>query len=125
MDQMRAIILLNDPISPCAQGKPLMLTALMFEPILTWVSEKLKAGGVRRFFVACASEYTEEVRGCFRTEDDVTVAGTREDLLAFLKEDGPVAVLPGPVLPVPEPVLQLLLLVLRPVHLRRLLSLLQ
>ena len=102
MDQMRAIILLNDPISPSAHGKPLMLTALMFEPILTWVSEKLKAGGVRRFFVACASEYTEEVRSCFRTDDDVTVSDGREDLLAFLEEDGPVAVLPGPVLPVPE-----------------------
>ena len=102
MDQMRAVILLNDPISPSVHGKPLMLTALMFEPILTWVSEKLKAGGVRRFFVACTPELTEEVRSCFRTDDDVTVSGDREALLAFLEEDGPVAVLPGPVLPVPE-----------------------
>ncbi|MDY3281263.1 MAG: glucosamine-1-phosphate N-acetyltransferase [Dysosmobacter sp.] len=57
---------------------------------------------MRRFFVACAPEFTEEVRNCFRTEDNVTVSGSREDLLAFLAEDGPVAVLPGPVLPVPE-----------------------
>ena len=100
MDQKRAIILLTDPISSEAHEKPLMLKAVLFSPVLTWVSEKLKADGVRRFFVACAPEFAQEARDCFRKEDDVLVSGRREDLLSFLEEDGPVAVIPGAVLPV-------------------------
>ena len=102
MDQMRAIVLLTDPISSEAQEKPLMLKAVQFNPILTWVSEKLRADGVRRFFVVCAPEYAEEARTCFRKEDTVTVSGRREDLLDFLGEEGPVAVIPGAVLPVSD-----------------------
>ena len=100
MDQKRAIVLLTDPVSPEEYGKPLMLKAVLFSPVLTWVSEKLKADGVRRFFVACGPEYAREARACFREEDDVTVSAEREDLLAFLAEDGPVSVIPGAVLPV-------------------------
>lgn len=100
MDQKRAILLLNDSDPLEGHGKPLMLKAVLFSPILTWVSEKLRADGVRRFFVACAPEYEEEVRACFREEDSVTVSGDREDLRAFLEEDGEVSVIPSPVLPV-------------------------
>jgi bifunctional UDP-N-acetylglucosamine pyrophosphorylase/glucosamine-1-phosphate N-acetyltransferase len=102
MDQIRAILLLTDFSASDDQKKPLMLEAVLFCPILTWVSEKLKADGVRRFFVVCGPKFAEEARNCFAPEDDVTVSGP-EALPAFLKEDGPVAVLPCAVVPVSAP----------------------
>lgn len=100
MDQRRAVLLLTDPLPAGEPGKPLMLKAVLFCPILTWVSEKLRADGVQRFFVVCGPEYAEEARACFRSGDDVTISDEREALAAFLDGDGPVAVIPGPVLPV-------------------------
>jgi bifunctional UDP-N-acetylglucosamine pyrophosphorylase/glucosamine-1-phosphate N-acetyltransferase len=100
MDQMRAILILPDESTSDIQKKPLMLEAVLFCPILTWVSEKLKADGVKRFFVACDDRFAEEARACFAPDDNVTVSAGKQDLLAFLKEDGPVAVIPAAVLPI-------------------------
>ncbi len=100
MNQARAILLLNEPVSSDPLEKPLMLKAMLFCPILTWVSEKLKADGVKRFFVACDPAFAQDVRGCFAPEDDVVVSADRGALLDFLREDGRVAVIPGPVVPV-------------------------
>jgi bifunctional UDP-N-acetylglucosamine pyrophosphorylase/glucosamine-1-phosphate N-acetyltransferase len=100
MDQMRAVVnMLCDPSRENGE-KPLMLETVLFCPLLAWAGEKLKADGVRRFFIVCAPKFAEGARACFAPEEDVTVSGDRAALEAFLAEDGPVAVLPGPALPV-------------------------
>lgn len=99
MDQMRAVILLDENISSDENAKPLMLEAVLFCPVLAWVGKKLKADGVRRFFVVCGSKNADSARACFPQADDVTVSTSRGELLAFLKESGPVTVVPGAVIP--------------------------
>ncbi|MCI2055923.1 MAG: glucosamine-1-phosphate N-acetyltransferase [Oscillibacter sp.] len=101
MDQMRVILCLTGHSSG-ESDKPLMLETILFCPILTWVSEKLKAHGVRRFFVVCDEQDAAAARACFTPDDDVTVSADEQDLAAFLKEDGPVAVIPGPVVPISD-----------------------
>jgi bifunctional UDP-N-acetylglucosamine pyrophosphorylase/glucosamine-1-phosphate N-acetyltransferase len=100
MDQMRAVVnMLCDPSRENGE-KPLMLETVLFCPLLAWAGEKLKADGVRRFFIVCGPKFAEGARACFAPEEDVTVSGDRAALEAFLAEDGPVAVLPCPALPV-------------------------
>lgn len=100
MEQKRAVILLDEDTSSEKNTKPLMLEAVLFCPVLAWVGKKLKADGVRRFFVVCGRRDADSVRACFGAEDDVTVSAEREELLAFLKERGQVTVVPGAVLPI-------------------------
>lgn len=100
MDQKCAIVLLTDSSSPNEQRKPLMLEAVMFCPILTWVSQKLKADGVRRFFIVCTPEFAGEARACFPPDDAVCVSDSREELLAFLKGEDSAAVFPCAAVPV-------------------------
>jgi bifunctional UDP-N-acetylglucosamine pyrophosphorylase/glucosamine-1-phosphate N-acetyltransferase len=99
MNQLRAVILLDDDSSH-GNERPLMLEAVLFCPLLTWTGEKLKAEGVRRFFIVCGPELADEARACFAQTDEVTVSAAREDLLAFLREDGPVAIFPCAAAPV-------------------------
>jgi bifunctional UDP-N-acetylglucosamine pyrophosphorylase/glucosamine-1-phosphate N-acetyltransferase len=79
--------------------KPLMLESILFCPLLTWVSEKLKADGVERFFVCCEPRYADEARACFPADAAVEVSADMAALAAFLKEEGQVAVFPCAVVP--------------------------
>jgi bifunctional UDP-N-acetylglucosamine pyrophosphorylase/glucosamine-1-phosphate N-acetyltransferase len=77
-----------------------MLEAVLFCPVLAWVGKKLKADGVKRFFIVCGQENAARARACFDEADDVAVSTDRDALLSFLKESGPVTVVPGAALPV-------------------------
>ena len=93
MDHMtRAVFCFEDPADNSC--KPLMLETILFCPLLTWMSDKLLAEGVKRFFLAASPAYAGEARACFPAEADVTISDSREDLMAFLAEEGPVAVFP-------------------------------
>lgn len=46
----RAVFFLEEDSSLPAHSKPLMLEAVLFCPILKWMSDKLLADGVQRFF---------------------------------------------------------------------------
>lgn len=100
MDQMRAVILLDENASSQENARPLMLEAVLFCPVLAWVGKKLKADGVKRFFIVCGQENAARARACFDEADDVAVSTDRDALLSFLKESGPVTVVPGAALPV-------------------------
>lgn len=99
MNQNRAVIFLEETSPIPAQKRPLMLEAVLFCPILTWVAQKLKADGVGRFFVVCGSEYTETVQACFSTDDDVTVSKNHQELLDFVAGSEKVTVIPCAVIP--------------------------
>jgi len=101
MDQMRAILCLTARSSD-EQSEPLMLETVLFCPLLTWVSEKLRANGVQRFFIVCGAEFAEKVKSCFSAGSEVTVSDRDDDLLAFLDGDGPVAVLPAAAVPIED-----------------------
>ena len=98
----RAVFFLEEDSSIPAHSKPLMLEAVLFCPILTWVSDKLQADGVQRFFVVCGPRFVEEARKCFPAEADVTVSEQQSDLMAFLNTPDAVAVLPRAALPMAE-----------------------
>ena len=98
----RAVFFLEEDSSIPAHSKPLMLEAVLFCPILTWVSEKLQADGVQRFFVVCGPRFAEEARKCFPEEADVTVSELQCDLMEFLNSPDPVLVLPRAALPMEE-----------------------
>ena len=98
----RAVFFLEEDSSIPAHSKPLMLEAVLFCPILTWVSDKLQADGVQRFFVVCGPRFAEEARKCFPADADVTVSEQQSDLMAFLSTPDTVAVLPRAALPMEE-----------------------
>ena len=83
MDQMRAVILLDEDTSSKENVRPLMLEAVLFCPVLAWVGEKLKADGVKRFFIVCGQKTAQRARACFDEADDVTVSTDRDKLLTF------------------------------------------
>lgn len=95
---LRAIFFLQDALD-APNSKPLMLEELLFCPLLTWTSNKLRDDGVERFFVACQAEHASAARACFPPDWDVTVSARQEELLDFLREEGSVTVLPCPLLP--------------------------
>ena len=98
----RAVFFLEEDSSIPAHSKPLMLEAVLFCPILTWVSDKLQADGVQRFFVVCGPRFAEEARKCFPADADVTVSEQQKDLMAFLNSPDPVLVLPRAAMPMEE-----------------------
>lgn len=95
----RAVIFLEEDASLPAHAKPLILEAVLFCPMLTWVSEKLRADGVQRFFVVCGPAFAEEVRGCFPEDANVVVSEQQADLTLFLNTPDSVLVLPRAALP--------------------------
>ncbi len=97
-----AVFFLEEDSSVPAHSKPLMLEAVLFCPILNWVSNQLLADGVQRFFVVCGPRFADEARRCFPAEADVTVSEQQSDLMAFLNSPDPVLVLPRAALPVAE-----------------------
>lgn len=50
----RAVFFLEEDSSLPAHSKPLMLEAVLFCPILKWMSDKLLADGVQRFLLSPA-----------------------------------------------------------------------
>lgn len=100
MDQKRAVFFLPDDDSYEDSVPPLMLEAVLFCPILSWVSKKLLADGVQRFFAVCGPKYAQEVRACFPDGVDVTISEQHQELLDFVDSPENVIVIPCPVIPV-------------------------
>ena len=98
----RAVCFLEEDSSIPAHSKPLMLEAVLFCPILTWVGDKLQADGVERFFIVCGPTFAEEVRRCFPADADVIVSEQQKDLMEFLNTPDQVLVLPRAALPLEE-----------------------
>ncbi len=97
-----AVFFFEEDSSIPEHSKPLMLEAVLFCPILQWMSDKLLADGVQRFFVVCGQEFAEEARACFPADADVTVSDLQSDLTAFLNTPDPVLVLNRSAIPMPE-----------------------
>lgn len=100
MDQKRAVIFLEETSPAPMQAKPLMLEAVLFCPILTWVARKLQADGVERFFVVCGPENAAEAQACFPDGFDVTISQQHQQLLDFVALGEQVTVIPRAVIPV-------------------------
>lgn len=98
----RAVFFLEEDSSIPAHSKPLMLETVLFCPILTWMSDKLRADGVQRFFAVCGPRFAAEVRACFPPDAEVTISEQQSDLMAFLASPDPVLVLPRAALPMAE-----------------------
>ena len=97
-----AVFFLEEDSSIPAHGKPLMLEAVLFCPILKWMSDKLLADGVQRFFAVCSPRFEEEVRACFPADADVTISEQHRELLDFLNTPDQAAVFVHPALPLEE-----------------------
>ena len=97
-----AVFFFEEDSSIPEHSKPLMLEAVLFCPILQWMSDKLLADGVQRFFVVCGPRFAEAARACFPAEADVTVSEQHSELLAFLNSPDPVLVLPRAAMPMEE-----------------------
>ena len=97
-----AVFFLEEDSSLMEGSKPLMLEAVLFCPILRWVSKQLLADGIQRFFVVVGPRFAQEARGCFPPEAEVTVSEQQADLMAFLNSPDPVLVLPRAALPMAE-----------------------
>ena len=80
----RAVFFLEEDSSVPAHSKPLMLEAVLFCPILRWMSDQLLADGVQRFFVVCGPRFAREARACLPEDLPVTVSEQQRDLLDFL-----------------------------------------
>ena len=79
----RAVFFLEEDSSLPAHSKPLMLEAVLFCPILKWMSDKLLADGVQRFFAVSSPRFAQEVRACFPEDADVTISEQHSELLDF------------------------------------------
>ena len=97
-----AVFFFEEDSSIPEHSKPLMLEAVLFCPILQWMSDKLLADGVQRFFVVCGPRFAEEARACFPADADVTVSEQQSDLMKFLNSPDPVLVLPRAAMPMEE-----------------------
>lgn len=103
MDQpKRAVLIMEEDALIPEDAKPLMLEAVLFCPVLTWMGNRLRADGVQRFFVVCGPRFAEEARSCFPAEADVTVSERQGDLSAFLNTPDTTAVFLRPALPMEE-----------------------
>ena len=98
----RAVFFLEEDSSLPAHSKPLMLEAVLFCPILRWMSDKLLADGVQRFFVVSGPRFAREARACFPEDADVIVSEQHSELLDFLNTPDGVAVFTRAALPAEE-----------------------
>ena len=97
-----AVFFFEEDIAISEYAKPLMLEAVLFCPILKWMSDKLLVNGVERFFVVASPRFAEEARACFPAEADVTVSEQQSDLMAFLNNPDLVQVFTRAALPLDE-----------------------
>lgn len=98
----RAVFFLEEDSSVPAHSKPLMLEAVLFCPILRWMSDQLLADGVQRFFVVCGPRFAREARACLPEDLPVTVSEQQRDLLDFLDTEEETAVFVHAALPAAE-----------------------
>ena len=98
----RAVFILEEDHSIPAGHKPLMLEAVLFCPILKWMSDKLLADGVQRFFAVSSPRFAQEVRACFPEDADVTISERHAELLDFLDNDEDTLVLCRAALPMAQ-----------------------
>ena len=98
----RAVFFLEEDSSIPVHSKPLMLEAVMFCPILKWMSDKLLADGVQRFFAVVSPRFAQEVRACFPEDADIIISEQHGELLDFLNTPDTVAVFTRPALPAEE-----------------------
>ena len=97
-----AVFFFEEDIAIAEHAKPLMLETVLFCPILKWMSDKLLANGVERFFVVSSPRFAEEARACFPAEADVTVSEQQSELMAFLNNPDLVQVFTRAALPLDE-----------------------
>ena len=97
-----AVLIMEEDASIPAHAKPLMLEAVLFCPILSWMSKRLLADGVRRFFVVCGPRFAAQARACFPEDAEVSVSEQAADLTAFLDTEDPILVFPRAALPAAE-----------------------
>ena len=98
----RAVFFLEEDASVPVHSKPLMLEAVLFCPILRWMSDQLLADGVQRFFVVCGPRFAREARACLPEDLPVTVSEQQRDLLDFLDTEEETAVFVHAALPAAE-----------------------
>ena len=96
------VFFLEENASIPEYSKPLILEAVVFCPILKWVSKQLLADGVKRFFVVCGPRFASEARKCFPADADVTVSEQQKDLMDFLNTPDPILVLSRAAIPMAE-----------------------
>ena len=73
----------------CRSGageKPLLLKPLSFAPAAVWLTRALEEAGVKRFFVVCSPEWTEEWAAC--APEGTEFSAREEDAAAFLDRAG-------------------------------------
>ena len=97
-----AVFFFEEDIAIAEHAKPLMLETVLFCPILKWMSDKLLANGVERFFVVSSPRFAEEARACFPADADVTVSEQQSELMAFLNHPDLVQVFTRAALPLDE-----------------------
>ena len=101
METKRAVIFMDDENDGEVKlKKPLLLHTVLFCPMLTWLGNSLRAGGVEHFFVLCPEKHREEAASCFAAGDDVIVSEKLKDLVDFLQGTERVLVVPGAAVPV-------------------------
>ena len=96
------VFFLEEDASIPEYSKPLILEAVVFCPILKWVSKQLLADGVKRFFVVCGPRFAAEARKCFPADADVIVSEQQKDLMDFLTTPDPILVLSRAAIPMAE-----------------------
>ena len=69
-----AVFFFEEDSSIPEHSKPLMLEAVLFCPILQWMSDKLLADGVQRFFVVCGPRFAEAARALYTSHSTVSRA---------------------------------------------------
>lgn len=85
MDRLyRAVFMMEEDASIPADGKPLMLEAVLHRPILERAVSQCLADGVQRFFVVCPPRFVRETAACFPEGTDVIISEQHAALLDFL-----------------------------------------
>lgn len=97
-----AVLLMEEDACIAEYSKPLMLEAVLFCPILTWMSRQLLADGVQRFFVVCGPRFAEEARACLPEGVEAVVSEQIGDLMEFLDGSDTILVLSRAALPMAE-----------------------
>lgn len=73
-----AVIKVTDGASPV---RPVVLSELLFKPVLAWMIDGLKSAGVEKFYLLCRPEDRERTLGCVPPDTDcVLYTGEEEEL---------------------------------------------
>lgn len=88
MDRLyRAVFMMEEDASIPADGRPLMLEAVLQRPILERAASQCLADGIRRFFVVCPPRFEKEAAACFPEGTDVILSEQHAALMDFLDTD--------------------------------------